>query len=324
MRARPRRRHLAALVVALVAAVGPARPAAADAARPGNVRSEVTGTTPGIPVQARVVGGDAFLQLTVERGHEVVVLDYVGGDYVRIDADGTVSENRGSAAWRLNRTRYGDGEVDPEATGAADWRVVARDGTWAWHDHRVHWMSPTTAPDTSWTVPLRVDGRAAEILGRYGPVDAPAGWPWWLVVAALAAASALVASRVARPAGALALVAVAVTAPVAVALHRLPAATWAGSALLGAALLAAVGSLATRRPTSGALVAGAGVALALWGLRRVSVFDHAVLVTSLPAWLDRVAVAVALGIGAGLVAGSVWLVTRPPAPTRPPRAPATA
>ena len=45
----------------------------------------------------------------------------------------------------------------------------------------------------------------------------------------------------------------------------------------------------------GPWLAGAGLALLLWAGRRLSVFDHAVLVTSLPAGLDRLAVAAGCG-----------------------------
>lgn len=313
MRGSGRRAALVAALVAVGAALGPAGPAAADPARPGNVRSEVTGTSTTLPLRARVVGGDSFLELRVERGHEVVVLDYEGGDYLRFAADGAVLENRGSAAYVLNRTRYADGGVDPDRSTAPDWHRVAGDGTYAWHDHRVHWMSPTVAPETPWRVPVRVDGVKAEILGRYGPVTPPAAWPWWLLAAAALAPGALLAARRPRVAATAGLAVAALTAPVAVALHRLPAANWTSAALLVGAAVAALASLALRRATAAAVVAGAGVALGLWAVRRTSVFGHAVLVTSLPAWIDRLAVAVALGVGVGLVLGSAWLVTRPPA-----------
>ena len=108
------------------------------------------------------------------------------------------------------------------------------------------------------------------------------------------------------------LVAAALGLPVALAVARLPASgigDWTGVALLGVAIGAAAGALVTR---AGAWLAGAGVALLVWSVRRLVVFDHAVLVTDLPDWLDRAAVALALGVGAGAVVIGVRLVVRAP------------
>jgi hypothetical protein len=52
-------------------------PASADPAGPSDFRSEVTGIEPDVTgVRAEIRGGDAFLELHVDRGHEVIVLDY--------------------------------------------------------------------------------------------------------------------------------------------------------------------------------------------------------------------------------------------------------
>jgi hypothetical protein len=61
------------------------------------------------------------------------------------------------------------------------------------------------------------------------------------------------------------------------------------------------------------------VALLLWAGRRVSVLDHAVLVTSLPAWLDRLAVAAGCGAGLAAVVVGVRAVLRPLSPSVAPR-----
>ena len=87
---------------------------------------------------------------------------------------------------------------------------------------------------------------------------------------------------------------------------------WAGVTLLAVAVVAAVIAAVTER---GAWLAGAGVALLLWAGRRLSVLDHAVLVTSLPAWLDRLAVAAGCGAGVAAVAVGVRAVLRPVSPS---------
>ena len=99
--------------------------------------------------------------------------------------------------------------------------------------------------------------------------------------------------------------------PVAVAVGRLPASgvgDWAGVVLLAVAAVAAIVAAATEQ---GAWLAGAGLALLLWAGRRLSVLDHAVLVTSLPAWFDRLAVAVGCGAGVAAVVIGVRAVLRP-------------
>ena len=308
----------AVTVVTVVTVVGPARPAAADPARPGNVRSVVTSIAPPAPLTARVVGGDSFLQVAVQPGHELVVADYDGVAYLRFAPDGTVFENRNSKATYQNRSRSGTtafpADLDPQAP--PDWRRVAGGGTYAWHDHRVHWMSPIRAPEQEWTVAVQVDGQPVVLAGHFGPVDAPAAWPWWLAVLASAGLAGLAGRRGARMGAVAALIAAGVAAPVVIGLTRLPGATWTLAALVLAAAAAAVAAAVRTGPVGVASVGAAGVALGHWGLRRADVFGHAVLVTSLPAWMDRAAVAAAIGTGVGLLGGVAWILTRP-VPTGP-------
>jgi hypothetical protein len=94
-----RRALLRALVVNVGVLVAGVAPVAADAARPTNYRSTVTGVTPTEPdVAAEVTGGDSFLRLRVEAGHAVVVLGYEDEPYLRVNADGSVEENLRSPA----------------------------------------------------------------------------------------------------------------------------------------------------------------------------------------------------------------------------------
>ena len=62
-------------------------------------------------MRAHVVGGDAFLELTVDEGTEVVVPGYGGEPYVRFLADGTVERNTRSEATYLNEDRQGAVEL---------------------------------------------------------------------------------------------------------------------------------------------------------------------------------------------------------------------
>jgi hypothetical protein len=167
-----------------------------------------------------------------------------------------------------------------------------------------------------WRVPLEVDGVAVSIDGRYEGVAAPSALPWWLVALAALVITLLLAQWRTRATAVAVMVAAALGLPVAVAVARLPASgigDWTGVALLAVAVAAAVAAFLTR---AGPWLAGAGVALLVWSVRRLDVFDHAVLVTSLPGWLDRAGVAVAAGAGVGAVVVGVRMVV--PSPARQP------
>ena len=174
--ARPRRRRGRPVVVIT------ASPAAADAAGPSDFRSEVTGIVPDVEgVTAEIRGGDSFLELTVDEGHTVIVEGYQGEPYLRFQPDGTVERNRLSTATYLNDDRKGEVDIPAEVTAAGpdaepEWEEVADGGTYAWHDHRVHWMDDVVAerrprrdgrraPTTRGACPIVVDGAAAEVQG---------------------------------------------------------------------------------------------------------------------------------------------------------------
>lgn len=135
--------HRPVVVGVLVASAGlvallTARPAAADPPRPTDYRSTVDGIEPPAPgVRAKVIGGDAFLELRVDRGHEVTVEGYQGEPYLRFLPDGRVERNRHSPATYINNKRNGVVDVPPgvDEKATPDWETVARGGTYAWHDH---------------------------------------------------------------------------------------------------------------------------------------------------------------------------------------------
>ena len=98
-------------------------------------------------VTAEIVGGDSFLRVRAEPGRTVVVRGYEGEPYLRFRPDGTVEVNRNSPAAYVNESRYGtDPPASADATAAPAWQEVAADGSYAWHDHRTHWMA-TNRPD---------------------------------------------------------------------------------------------------------------------------------------------------------------------------------
>jgi hypothetical protein len=344
----PLRALTAALTVAAVVvavSVGRAAPAAADPPVPTDYRSTVDGIDPASDgVRAEIVGGDAFLELRVGEGHEVVVEGYQGEPYLRFRPDGTVERNLRSPATYVNESRDGavdlPGGVDAETaeTAEPDWQPVADGGTYAWHDHRVHWMGserPAGAEPGDWTRPwdvdLVVDGTETRITGTLALVEGVSPLPWAALALAGGVAAALVGRR--RPvvtAAAAALVAGALAlavgwaqydaAPGGAGANRLlvvvPALGLVAGALgLGFALRSAGGDarLARGRPeratvaavATTATLAGAAAA-AGWCVLRLEVLWRPVLPTELTYGLDRAGTAVALGFAVAAAGLVVW------------------
>ncbi len=144
-----------------------------------NYRSEVRSISPAIDgLQAQVLNFDDRIELRNETGETVVVRGYRGEPYLRFGTDGTVEVNTRSPAAYLNEDRFAQVEVpgraDPEAE--PEWKVVARNGRYDWHDHRIHWMSET-APEKvredesartkvfDWKLPVAVGSGPATISG---------------------------------------------------------------------------------------------------------------------------------------------------------------
>lgn len=188
--------RLALLVLGLLVVV--AAPAVADPALPSNYESRLVDADVDARIVVDVQGGDSFFVLEVEPGTEVLVPGYDSDEdysdweelevYLRVLPDGTVELNRNSEAYYANEDRYGS--EPPPGVGAdavPDWETVANDGRVAWHDHRIHWMSPVPPPsvDTAaggrvadYAVPLVVDG---ELVVAEGTLDYVPERSWLLV-----------------------------------------------------------------------------------------------------------------------------------------------
>jgi len=176
----------------------------------------------------------------------------------------------------------------------------------------------TTKPEPpvrQWSVPLRVDDRAVSIEGRYAYVTPPPPWLWWTVAAAIAILTTVVAwarvglaGAVVGPTGVLAVV-------VGWALWRVPGGHSAGATAMVLGAIAVAGAVAgwwDRRGTyCGAFVAASGAALIAYAIPRITVFEHAVLITQLPALIDRLSVAAAFGAGGAALALGFRAVANP-------------
>ena len=332
-------RTTAVLAGAVAGLVVLAAPASADPAEPTNYRSEVTYLEPATDaVRVDVVGGDSFLRITVESGHEVVILGYSGEPYVRIHPDGTVEQNERSPAVQLNTDRYArtgsqdDLTADEIRAMEPDWRRVGSDGTFVWHDHNSHWMSTTLPPQLQgrqsgvvfddWIVPIEVDGVSTEVHGRLVRDAPPSVVPWLVVAAAFGAIVVLVALR-ADPlvvvGVALTLCAVAALAVSAAGQLDLPSQAGRQYHLVIVPAIAAiaglVGLVLRRVPSGFALVAGAALTLPIWIFGMFGVLTHAHAPTDVAEGLQRAVVAMAIGaVGAALIVAA--LRRSPPLRTR--------
>jgi hypothetical protein len=173
------------LTLALGAILAPAVAAHGDGGARG-YRSKVTVVTPAVAgMSVRVLDFDDRLQLSNRTGESIEILGYNDEPYLRFTPDG-VFRNARSPATYLNDDRYARVEVPAEADPDAPprWERVASDGSFDWHDHRIHWMSTVdpprvrNAPDDphhvfDWTVPATIGGRSLEINGSldYLPPD---------------------------------------------------------------------------------------------------------------------------------------------------------
>jgi hypothetical protein len=327
---------LSGVVGAALAVVATPVVAHADPAGPTDFRSEITRLDPPTDaVTASIVGGDAFVLLEVAPGTEVVVVGYAGEPYLWFRPDGSVAENASSPARYLNEERFGgdvpDG-VDPDAP--PEWIEVGS-GAHAWHDHRAHRMDRGRPPGAEpgdvvldGVIPLVVDGRPVDLHVTSTLLAAPSPWPWVLLALGAGVAVVLAGRRSTHAAA----VVTTLTAGIALVVgtwqfRSLPAETgpsitwWALplTALVAAAI--ALGTAGRPGITSTGALAVAGVQLVVWGWQRRDGLTRALLPTDAPAWLDRLATALALGVGvaavvvAGLTLGALW---RHPAPAQAP------
>jgi hypothetical protein len=309
-----------------------AGPAAADPARPGDFKSTVTRLDPPVDgVTVKVVGGDGFLRVHAEPGHEVEVLGYSGEPWLRIGKDGTVEENQRSPATYLNADRYGRTQPPTDITNACadadsttcgqpvEYQKIGDGGTYTWHDHRIHWMSPSKPPNAKagdvvfpdWTVAMRVDGKPVIVHGTL--VWEKGTYPvLWFGLAVLAFAVAMVIGRgkSVTVAAVCSVIAGAAALVVGFAEHAAVPAAAGGSPLvvilpavgLGAGI---VGVILRHKPLGVVAVIASVAALASWGIFRLTVLLKPVLPTHLNYGVDRTITAVTLGLA---VAAAVMAV----------------
>jgi hypothetical protein len=162
-------------------------------------RSTVDGVKPRVPgVQLKVLYGDDQVWMDNRSGETVVIDGYGGEPYLRFAPKG-IFVNINSPAGYLNQDRYGKATVPKSASpeAAPNWKKLAGGNVWAWHDHRIHYMSPSfppvisAAPDKphhvfDWKVPATANGKRFAISGSLDYAPPPKeddGFPFALVIA---------------------------------------------------------------------------------------------------------------------------------------------
>jgi hypothetical protein len=192
---------LASVLVALVACPAAAAHGGGEAK---GYRSTVLRVTPGLSgLEVRVIAGDDEVELTNTGGRRIVIFGYEGEPYLLFTRE-AVYENEHSPAAYLNDDRYGQVDVPASANPKAppEWKAGNAGVQYAWHDHRVHWMSPRyplkveAAKDEKhhifdWKVPGTVDQQRLTIDGSLDYVPPTEGLSMGLLVAVGAASLAL-------------------------------------------------------------------------------------------------------------------------------------
>jgi hypothetical protein len=141
-------------------------------------RSTIEGLEPPVRgVRVKVLYGDDQVWMENHSGKTVVIEGYDDEPYLRFAPKG-IFVNINSPAGYLNQDRYGKSTVPKAASAKAapNWKKLAGGDVWAWHDHRIHFMSPTfppvisAAPDKphhvfDWKVPATANGKRFFIAG---------------------------------------------------------------------------------------------------------------------------------------------------------------
>ena len=331
----------------LVSLAGPAQARSTSGVGSTNYQTHLSAITPALPgVSIKVIEAGGRLELG-NAGAEVVVYGYdhtPGTDddrYLRVGPGG-VFENRKSPATYLNRSRTPTAAETQEASKAdpaapPDWVKVSGGHMARWHDRRIHWMGGTDPPAVrtepgrthevaAWAIDLTRAGTPARLVGTLAWVPGPSPVPWLLLAAVVVvAAVALALTRRWGPRLAAALGVVLVTDLVrslaigfayggGLAIHLEKTITTSLYSVVGWVLAVLAIRLLVKGSVDGlyaAVFAGLSVAL-FGGVEDIGMLSHSAAPFALSLGVARTCVAVALGGGLGVVAGSFVVIRRLP------------
>ena len=315
--------RLGVLIAGVVVAFLGAAPPAGAHLRSGTVAVDYRASVLGprtAAYSAQIFQSDRALGLTVNSGHAVVLLGYLGEPVFRLDAAGlwVNATSPTAAALRLAK------QPDRSPSSTPRWVLQRGRHSVIWPDSRAQGLPPGVSRGR-WTVPLLVDGRASRLTGELQRFPAPS-LPLWLgILAVLLAADVSplmlrrreLAGRVSTGCAVIAAGACAVLL-VAFALDAYASpGTWIEA--LDAIAFLGVGMWALLRAPPQWRAAGAiglGLVAVAVALLEGAIFLHPVVLAVLPATAIRCADIVALGTGLGAVGlgGSVYLEQGGPSP----------
>jgi hypothetical protein len=327
--------RLQRLVVALVATVGVvALPgvAYADPAGPTDYRTTITSIEPATDaIELDVVGGDAFLRIAVETGHEVVVLGYADEPYLRIRVDGAIEQNRRSYATYYNEERYGRTDVPDIVDNDAEpeWERIGDGGVWAWHDHRAHWMGtePPIGLDPGESlpaqfVPIVVDDTPVTVEVRITLLAGPSRIP--VVFGAVIGLGLALLGILLGPATTALVMLLLGGGALVVGVGQyvsLPAETgrlaswWLLPAIAVVAIVIAVATYGRSRFVLSGLTAVAAAQALVWAVQRRAGLTRAILPTDLPPGFDRFVTAAVLAGSLAILVATLRQLFVAPVPT---------
>jgi len=321
----------------LVAIAQPASAHSVSGVGATNWKTVITGISPQVAgLSLKVVEGGSRLEMT-NGGAEITVLGYEGEPYLRVGPQG-VFENIHSPATYLNCARTAC-SVPPQANPQSppEWKQISSGHTVRWHDHRIHWMGSQLPPQVArapnqvhvegpWTITMQQGATSITVTGNYTWVPASAAFPWLVVALVLTVLTVVIgATGMWGPPLAIAVLLLTINDiyhAVAIALF------WSGDlgtragkffsgsfySIVGWALgLVAVWLLLRRRIDGLYAAVFAGVSAALFtGLLDFTVLARSQAPFAGPVAIDRLTVAISLGLGLGVALGALVAIRRSP------------
>jgi hypothetical protein len=316
----------AAVLTGLLAALVLPGTAAAHALRGApvatNFDARIRGLVPPADaVRAVVVDGDRQLSLSVGPSVHVAIAGALGEPLLQFTPEG-VYVNRRSLTAQSDRIATADLRPVANPKAPPDWHRLTTGHTYRWHEHRLHALEPlasrhaTEADLGRFTVPLVIDGRRHALIGtlRYRPPGAT--WAWVGGACGIAILTCVLVAA-ARPAWQRATVAVAVGAVVLTAAVRIARELYGRPDVAASSYLAIAFTIAVGLALLWALLRGRGVVplftaclvgigSLFQGIALATVINHGYALTALPTTAARAVVTAVLGLGAGLLAVTLW------------------
>ena len=310
-----------ALLTSVFALINPV-PAAAHivgtGGSPTDYRTTVTAIRPAVSTVTVTVGlGGQWVRITNQGAAAVVVRGYHGEPFLRLSGNQVQANELSATAAKTVQTQGAVASADP--TAEPRWVRLQSGNSATWTDARITAPSASGPADTSWTLPLAVDGQQVTVAGTTGRVPPPSPWPWLagLVLITIAVAALGRTRDWHRP------MAIAIAVGIgAFALHVLgtglapqqngPLFGWVGVGLVAgfSLLIGAVAARSTlrRSPSAPDRLVTIGAMVLILAATDITVLWNSQLPFAGPASLDRALTMLAYAVALGLIVAGVRLV----------------